>query len=139
MGKRISKHRNGQSRKGQNDAIVARTKRMAKLVTIKGWDSEEEKTGFYGRFSFHPSIPKHRWVAVHDYICQTPNRWKIIAFCRVKYADGTRETFEAIGTTGQPSTAEGTREVRHYLMEQASGSVNPKYIEAQAYEMRIIS
>lgn len=138
MGKRISKHRNGQSRKGQNDAIVARTKRMAKLVTIKGWDCEDEPTGWYGRFNFHPSIPRDKRVAVHDYICQTPNRWHITALCHVKYANGERAVLVADGETGQPCLAKETKDARAQIMAEASGSVNPKWIESQAYEMRVI-
>jgi hypothetical protein len=124
------------SRKQVDDAI-SRTKRQARLVTIRGWDSEEEATGFYGRFSFHPTIPDHKRVAIHDYIVMTPARWEIEAHIHLKFANGESRVDVWEGVTEQAITAPDTLEVRKLVREEACRKINPRFIQDVAYKMRL--
>lgn len=118
---------------------IERTRRMARLVTVKGWDCDDEPTGFYGRFNFHPTVDKSKRVALHDYICLSPNLWEIEAHVHLRFADGSGhvEVWEAV--TDQAITAVDTLEVRKAIRQAACAKINPKWIEDVVYQMRVVS
>jgi hypothetical protein len=124
------------SRKQVDDAI-SRTKRQARLVTIRGWDSDEEATGFYGRFEFHPTIEKGKRVALHDYIVLSPSRWEIEAHVHVRFSDGTGRVDVWEGETLQAIRAADIKHVLSVIREEACKAINPKWVQDVVYKMRL--